>query len=101
MLIVKCHEHFLKVFQFALEHECVDVLIEKLNYLRNYASQPGQQDITRCYLYKGSFTGEHSFDISMRKQKYVNGELMEVPSAGFSGGGLVYHQSSNTWGVHS
>jgi hypothetical protein len=98
-----------EAIRFAAKTNQLTNLIQKLNFLANYANEVG----TRCTLFKDF--APYSFTIIMEKEDYLNpGEF--IP---WFGGGLVYHgphdnggdggaptfsvnlNNSNGWSIHT
>ncbi|KKN46438.1 hypothetical protein LCGC14_0672780 [marine sediment metagenome] len=90
MLKIECQEHLDAVRKFAEEEGKLDQLQNKLDYLSTY----GQSEKIRVRLMKDF--AEHSFYFHIERYGTSTDEWLL-----WMNGGLIYHQSSGEWSVHT
>ena len=91
MLIVTDKEYFAEVYQWAIEQRYHEELDKSLVYLHTYGGDWADQNGWQVEL--GRDWAAHSFSLLFRR----TGENAGNPIYG----GLIFHEGSNHWGVHT
>ncbi len=89
MLKIECQEHFDAVKKFAEVKGKLDQFQNKLDFLSTY----GQSEKIRVRLMKDF--AEHSFYFHIERLDEFSDWVF------WMNGGLIYHQSSGDWSVHT
>lgn len=88
------HEEFMRIVQELHHFKLYDTFERKLCYLHNYSSTWCDSAATRCTLAPDRLEN-WSFDFLMEKRDEFGNYFT------WFHGGLVYHESDQSWGVHT
>jgi hypothetical protein len=84
-----------ETFAWAVDNDSWLKLIERLAYLDEYGQSNHEAEF-RVTLYPDKWLGDHGFSVSWEKRQREQPDYNH-----FMAGGLVFHESDKTWGVHT
>jgi hypothetical protein len=84
-----------KAFAAAVDNDSVAELVDRLNYLATYGDN-NHSVAFRVTLFPDRFLGDNGFSVLWESRKRGEAEYLHSMN-----GGLVYHESDSSWGVHT
>ena len=101
----EARDALVRAFEFAARENLVDQFLDRLGYLRTYGEPETR---TRCTLWNSCGSGDQDLDFTVDRVRVDTGTgLPQLDGGGqpdfvpWFNGGLVYHEHTRTWGVHT
>ena len=100
----EARDALVRAFEFAAQENLVDQFLDRLGYLRTYGEPETR---TRCTLYSSMASEDPDLDFTVDRVRTDERGVPQLDGGGqpdfvpWFNGGLVYHEHTRTWGVHT